>query len=77
MSLEGSRSVNNGYTPFNRIVARLTVNLLFLLRQTKLASAAAIAATGKNVTIAKCESLGAEQAIRNEMEIDKATVLHS
>jgi hypothetical protein len=36
-----------------------------------------IAATGKNVTIAKCELLSAEQAIRNEMEIEKATVLHS
>jgi isopentenyl phosphate kinase len=43
--------------------------------KTKLASAAAIAMRGKNVTIVKCSSASAEKAIRNEKDVERATVL--
>jgi hypothetical protein len=45
--------------------------------QTKLAAAAAIAAAGKNVTIARCGTLVAELAIRNHPSRDGGTLIHS
>jgi lipid A disaccharide synthetase len=46
-------------------------------QQTKLAAAAAIAAAGKNVTIARCGTVTAELAIGNHPSIDGGTLLHS
>jgi isopentenyl phosphate kinase len=52
--------------------------LTFLVSfQTKLQSAASIAASGKNVTIVKCQSTSAEQALRAEPEISTGTKIIS
>lgn len=66
---------------FNFCLFSVTSTTLFVwcvcVLKTKLSSAAAIAASGRNVTIVKCGSLSAEQAMFRLDAIEKATFLYS
>jgi hypothetical protein len=53
------------------------VSIAITAQKTKLASAAAIAATGKNVTIVKCGTLAAERILSGESEIENATTVYA
>ena len=48
---------------------------VFLQQQLKLKSAATIVKEGKPVTIVKCRSLSAEQALQGKAEIDVGTTI--